>query len=65
MARLKGSCVAACRHTKRDCWHDESVIIRRFVSGKFLIENPKGHVRAAAIENLIFTDNESHIFGLD
>lgn len=48
MASLKGQCSVACKGDTRSCWHMDCKITKRFTSGKFLIENRRGFIRAAA-----------------
>lgn len=57
MASLHGTCSLACKD-KRGCWHSNCKIIRIFTSGKFLIENRAGYIRAVVPANLEFTDEE-------
>ena len=63
MASLKGQCSIACSGDKRSCWHMECKILRRFKSGKFLIENRKGYVRAAVPAALFFSISEESTYG--
>ena len=58
MASLKGQCSIACSGDKRSCWHVDCTILRRFRSGKFLIENRHGYVRAAVPVELFFSNSE-------
>ena len=57
MASLSGKCSLACRDT-RACWHTNCKIIRVFTSGKFLIKNRAGYVRAAVPADLELTEEE-------
>ena len=62
MAVIKGNCTINCKSDSRGCWHgsngQECSVRRIFTSGKFLIENRAGYVRAAAPAELIFTEEE-------
>ena len=58
MASLKGQCSVACKNNKQSCWHMDCKILRRFRSGKFLIENRYNYVRAAAPADLFFSISE-------
>ena len=58
MASLKGQCSTACKGDKRSCWHTDCKILRRFKSGKFLIENRYHYVRAAVPAELLFAISE-------
>jgi hypothetical protein len=58
MASLKGICTISCTGDKRTCWHKECQILRRFTSGKFLIENIHGYVRAVSSSDLVFSISE-------
>ena len=60
MVSLKGICTATCTGDKRSCWHKECKIVRRFTSGKFLIENANGYVRAAVPADLVFSTSEEN-----
>lgn len=62
MAALKGQCSPACHTDKRSCWHSESKILKRFRTGKFLIENRLGYVRGASPGELKFNDDEAHTY---
>jgi len=62
MASLKGQCKIVCKGNKRYCWHEECTILKRFTSGKFLIENKNGYVRAAVPYDLIFSKAEKKIY---
>ena len=59
MASLRGDCSVACKTDKRSCWHSECKILRRFQSGKFLIENRHGFVRAAVPFEMHFSTAET------
>lgn len=58
MASLKGQCSVACKGDTRSCWHMDCKITKRFTSGKFLIENRRGFIRAAAPADLVFSISE-------
>ena len=58
MAALKGDCGVACKSDRRSCWHVHAKILRRFQSGKFLLENRHGYVRAAIPADIIFSNDE-------
>ncbi len=58
MASLKGQCSVTCKGDKRACWHTDCTILRRFKSGKFLIENRHGYVRAAVPSDMFFSVSE-------
>ena len=58
MASLKGQCSVACKGDKRSCWHMDCKILRRFKSGKFLIENSHNYVIAAVPADLFFSISE-------
>ena len=58
MASLKGQCSVACKGDKRSCWHSDCTILKRFQSGKFLIENRNGYIRAAVPAELLFSISE-------
>ena len=62
MASLKGQCSVACKGDKRSCWHTDCTILRRFTSGKFLIENRHGYVRAALPIELFFSISEENMY---
>ena len=55
MAALRSDCGVACKIDKRSCWHQDCKIVRRFTSGKFIIENNHGYIRAAVHADLYFT----------
>ena len=59
MALVNGKCTAACVDG-RSCWHKECEIVKRFTSGKFLLENKAGYVRAAIPKDIRFTDYEAN-----
>ena len=63
MASLKGQCSMACKGDKRSCWHMDCKILRRFKSGKFLIENRHNYVRAAFPADLLFSISEEREYG--
>tara|TARA_R110002110_G_scaffold154921_1_gene348966 strand:+ start:57 stop:344 length:288 start_codon:yes stop_codon:yes gene_type:complete len=63
MASLKGICTATCTGDKRSCWHKECKIVRRFTSGKFLIENIHGYVRAVESIDLLLSISEESKYG--
>jgi len=58
MVALKGQCSVSCKGDKRSCWHMDCKILRRFTSGKFLIENRHNYVRAAVPADLLFSISE-------
>ena len=58
MVALKGQCSVSCKGDKRSCWHLDCKILRRFKSGKFLIENRYNYVRAAVPADLLFSISE-------
>ena len=60
MASLKGQCSMACKGDKRSCWHMDCKILKRFRSGKFLIENRHGYIRAAIPVELFFSISEEN-----
>ena len=62
MASIMGKCTAACGDG-RSCWHKECLIIKRFTSGKFLLENKTGYVTASVPKNINFTDYEAIKYG--
>jgi len=62
MASLKGQCALICTGNQRACWHQDCKILRRFTSGKFLIENKNGKVQAAVPYDLIFSNAEKNIY---
>ena len=62
MASLKGQCELVCQGNQGTCWHQDCNILRRFASGKFLIENKNGHVRAVVPYDLIFSNAEKNIY---
>ena len=63
MVTLKGQCSVSCKGDKRSCWHLDSKILRRFKSGKFLIENRHNYVRAAVPADLVFSISEERDYG--
>ena len=62
MASLKGQCSASCKSEKRSCWHKECKILKRFKSGKFLIENNHNYVTAAVPADLLFSISEERAY---
>ena len=60
MVSLKGICTVTCKGDKRTCWHMDCIILKRFTSGKFLIENANGYVRAAVPTDLVFSISEEN-----
>ena len=62
MVALKGQCSVACKGDKRSCWHMDCKILRRFTSGKFLIENRHNYVRAAGPADLLFSISEERAY---
>jgi hypothetical protein len=60
MVSLKGICTVACKGDKRTCWHTDCIILKQFTSGKFLIENANGYVRAAASTDLLFSVSDEN-----
>jgi len=63
MVALKGQCSVSCKGDKRSCWHLDCKILRRFTSGKFLIENRHDYVRAAVPADLVFSISEERDYG--
>ena len=63
MAALRGECSVACKSDRRSCWHTDGKILRRFQSGKFLIENRHGFVKAVLPFEIIFTSAEEQQYG--
>ena len=62
MVALKGQCSVSCKGDKRSCWHLDCKILRRFKSGKFLIENRYNYVRAAVPAALFFSISEESTY---
>ena len=62
MAALKSDCGVACKSDKRSCWHQDCTIVKRFTSGKFIIENKHGFIRAAVPADLYFTAAEEKLY---
>ena len=62
MVALKGQCSVSCKGDKRSCWHLDCKILRRFTSGKFLIENRHDYVRAAVPAALFFSISEESTY---
>ncbi len=60
MASLKGMCTVTCKGDKRSCWHKDCKILRQFTSGRFLIENIHGYVRAVGSIDLTFSISEDN-----
>ena len=59
MAHLKSNCSKTCQENPKSCWHHpRTSIVRQFLNGNWLIENPKGFVRLAATNELQFKENE-------
>ena len=59
MAHLRGICSRACDKDKRDCWHHTNTkIVKQFRNGNWLLQNPRGHIRAAETEQVVFDDGE-------
>tara|TARA_R110002020_G_scaffold160699_1_gene345227 strand:+ start:396 stop:725 length:330 start_codon:yes stop_codon:yes gene_type:complete len=59
MAHLRGTCSNACDRDKRDCWHHPNTkIVRQFKNGNWLLENPRGHIRGAETDKVVFDEGE-------
>ena len=62
MAALRSDCGVACRSDSKSCWHHDCKIVKRFTSGKFMIENKHGFIRAAVPADLYFTTDEEKLY---
>ena len=63
MGHLKGNCKDSCLSDRRNCYHNITCkVLKQFTSGKWLIENPSGYVRAVESYEMVFNDGEYHQF---
>ena len=56
MAYIDGQC--HCKD-RRDCWHDPACVLKgQLRVGTWILENPKGYIRVATTDVLVFEDGE-------
>tara|TARA_R110002020_G_scaffold317447_1_gene533049 strand:- start:247 stop:543 length:297 start_codon:yes stop_codon:yes gene_type:complete len=58
MAKVKGTCSATCKRDFKACWHKKCEIVKVLVTGKFLVINNSGFIRAAVPADLDFSESE-------
>ena len=59
MSFLRGDCALACSKDDGDaCWHKNTVVRKQLLSGKWMLENKRGHIRLADEDMVVFEDGE-------